>query len=113
MPNPLGSTFLGAAVNEFMVWYTKPLWDGVAPPENVKPVEGSTTESGYYLKDDKILLQAEIVNYKTEPQKVYVSIDYEFLPEGKVGVDSLSTLISVTGEFELFLELGRVELTRW
>ena len=50
------------------------------------------------MKDDKILLHAEVLNYKTDPQKVYVSIDYEFLPKGKWGVDSFSTLISVTGE---------------
>jgi hypothetical protein len=42
MSNPLGSAFLGAAVNEFMILYTKPLWDGVSPLENVKAVE-----SGY------------------------------------------------------------------
>jgi hypothetical protein len=78
-----------------MVWYIKPLWDGVNPSADLKPVEGGATESGFYMKDDVILLQAEVVNYKPELQKVYVTIDYEFLPEGKVGVDSLSELISV------------------
>jgi hypothetical protein len=56
------------------------------------------------MKDDVIVLQAEVVYYKPEPQKVYVTIDYELLPEGNVGVDSLSELLSVSISFPLCKE---------
>jgi hypothetical protein len=81
MRNPLGSTFLGGAVDEFTTWYT--------------PRDGKTA-SGYYLKNDTIAVQAEVINYRYVDQKVYLTMDVEYLP-GKYGRDSMSTLLTVTG----------------
>ena len=47
-----------------------------------------------------------------KPQKFYVTIDCEYLLDGKVVVYSLSTLISVTGELNVFGELKGGELMR-
>jgi hypothetical protein len=80
--SPLGSTFLGGGVDEFTTWYTTP--DG-------------KMDSGYYISANTTLaVQAEVVNYYTKPQKIYLTMDMEYLP-GKVGRDSMSTLVSVTG----------------
>jgi hypothetical protein len=80
--SPLGSTFLGGGVDEFTTRYTTP--DG-------------NMDSGYYIsKDTTISVQAEIVNYKPVDQKIYLTMDVEYFP-GKVGRDSMSTLLTVTG----------------
>jgi hypothetical protein len=80
--NPLGSTFLGGAVDEFTVWYTS---------------EDSKTDSGYYISNHTTMaVQAEVVNYKPTPQQIYLTMDIEYLP-GKVGRDAMSTLLTVTG----------------
>jgi hypothetical protein len=80
--NPLGSTFLGGGVDEFTTWYTTP--DG-------------SMDSGYYIAPNRTLaVQAEVVNYRAVEQKVYLTMDVEYLPK-KVGRDSLSTLLTVTG----------------
>lgn len=79
--NPLNSLFLGGAVNEYTTWYTTP--DG-------------KMDSGYYVKDNTFAVQSEVVNYKDTPQQVYLTLDLEYLP-GKVGRDSLFTLLTVTG----------------
>jgi hypothetical protein len=40
-------------------------------------------DSGFYLADnDTMLLQAELVNYRKEEQKVFIQIDYEYV-DGK------------------------------
>jgi hypothetical protein len=39
---------------------------------------------------------AEIVNYKSAKQSVYITVDYEFVP-GKPKVDAAISYISVTG----------------
>jgi hypothetical protein len=75
--------FLGGAVNEYWVWYTTP--DG-------------KEDSGYYIgkNGNKIWIQSEVVTYKKTAQQVYLTLDLEYLP-GKVGRDSLFTLLLVTG----------------
>jgi hypothetical protein len=75
--------FLGGAVNEYWVWYTTP--DG-------------KEDSGYYIgpSGNKIWIQSEVVTYRTTPQQVYMTLDLEWMP-GKVGRDSLFTLLLVTG----------------
>jgi hypothetical protein len=41
----------------------------------------SPVKSGYWIgKDDKIAAMAEVVNYKTVPQQVYLTVDYEYVP---------------------------------
>jgi hypothetical protein len=41
----------------------------------------STVKSGYWIgKDDPVLGMAEVVNYKTVPQDVYLTLDYEYMP---------------------------------
>jgi hypothetical protein len=41
----------------------------------------SPIKSGYWFgKDDNVAAMAEIINYKTTPQEVYVTLDYEYLP---------------------------------
>jgi len=79
--NPVNNLFLGGAVNEYTTWYTTP--DG-------------KLDSGYYIKNNTFAVQSEVVNYRKDPQKVYLTMDLEYLP-GKVGRDSLFTLLTVTG----------------
>lgn len=69
------------AVDEFTQWFTTP--DG-------------KFNSGFYLgKKDKMLMQAEIVNYRSEPQKVFLQFDVEYLP-GKVGSEAVTAFTSTT-----------------
>jgi hypothetical protein len=70
------------AVDEFTQWFTTP--DG-------------KFNSGFYLgNNDKMLMQAEIVNYRKEPQKVFLQFDVEYLP-GKVGGEAVTAFTTTTG----------------
>jgi hypothetical protein len=70
------------SVDEFKQLYTTP--DG-------------KFDSGFYLaKNDRILLAAEIVNYRKDPQPLYVQIDIEYVP-GKPKKEAVTSLSSVTG----------------
>jgi hypothetical protein len=74
------SPFLGGAVDGFTQYYTTP--DG-------------KFNSGYYIKDDTFIMQAELVNYRKEPQKVYIQMDIEYVP-GKVGSDATQSTLAAT-----------------
>lgn len=52
--------------------------------------------SGYYIKDNRFLMQAEIVNYRREPQDVYIQIDMEYM-EGQYGTDAQQFTLAATG----------------
>jgi hypothetical protein len=54
--------------------------------------------SGYYIKDNDFALQAEIINYRSTEQSVYIQTDLEYLP-GKVGSDAEQGILSAVGEF--------------
>jgi hypothetical protein len=42
--------------------------------------KGSKVKSGFWIgQRDTFNVMAELVNYKTEPQEVYISMDYEYL----------------------------------
>jgi hypothetical protein len=43
-------------------------------------------------------VQSDLVNYKNYTQNVYLTWDYEYVP-GFVGINAITTLLSVTGEF--------------
>jgi len=61
-------------------------------------------DSGFYLaKDDKLLLQAELVNYRKEAQQLWLQADVEWVP-GKVGRSAYTTIGSATGRLS-FLNL--------
>ncbi|KAF1817145.1 hypothetical protein P152DRAFT_9558 [Eremomyces bilateralis CBS 781.70] len=54
-------------------------------------------ESGYYLPADAMItIQSDLVNYKDEPQEVYLSMNLEYMP-GKIGPDTKTKLMSVAG----------------
>ena len=43
-------------------------------------------------------MQAELVNYRKEPQQVYVTVDYEYIPTPEdTPADTAISLFSVTG----------------
>lgn len=79
--HPVKSIFLSGGVEHFTVWYTTP---------------DAKFDSGYYVHQGPFAMTGEIVNYKNTPQKIFVTLDYEWVP-GKVGADALSTLLTVTG----------------
>ena len=80
-PNILGSTFLGTGNDEAGVRYTS---------------SAVKMKGGYYIKDDYMALQADVVNYNSGPRNVYVTFDIEYFP-GKTGPDAASTLLTLTG----------------
>lgn len=75
--------FIVSGNDEAANWYTTP--DGAF-------------DSGYYIgKAPVFTMQAELVNYLKEPQKIFVTMEYEYLP-GKVAKNDASvSLFSVTG----------------
>lgn len=75
----------------------------------------SSMKSGYWIgKGDQVLGMAEAISYKTVPQDVYLTIDYEYLPIGgprpKEYLDVSFGTIMVTdcGELNLRKSHGRV-----
>ena len=60
--------------------------------------KGGNVKAAYMTgKDDTFLLQAEIVNYRKEPQRVFLQFDVEYLP-GKVGGEAVTAFTTTTGE---------------
>jgi hypothetical protein len=54
-------------------------------------------ESGFQIgKNDKFLLQSDLVHYNEEDKKIFVTFDFEYV-EGHVGVDAAPNLLSVVG----------------
>ena len=59
--------------------------------------EDGKYNSGFHLgKNDNIVVQSDLVNYKNETQKVYLTYEYEYV-EGLQGAQAITTLLSVTG----------------
>jgi hypothetical protein len=82
------SVFGFGAVDEFKQMWTTP--DG-------------KFDSGYYLGlNDKMLFQAELINYNKEPKQVYLQIDAEYVL-GAVGKPAATTFITTTGKHSSFL----------
>lgn len=81
VPSQLGNTFLGTGNDEAGVSYTN---------------AAANFKGGFYLKDDFMALQVDIVNYNKTPQKIYITFDIEYL-SGKTGTDAASVLLSLTG----------------
>lgn len=54
---------------------------GAEGTENVFAANSTTVKTGYYVqKQDKMLLQAEVVNYDPMAKDVYLSLEYEYIP---------------------------------
>lgn len=77
------SPFLGGAVDGFTQYYTTP--DG-------------KFESGYQIQNSNFMMQAEMVNYRPEQQKVYIQVDIEYMP-GKWGSDASQATLAATGMY--------------
>jgi hypothetical protein len=73
--------FAFGAVDEFRQWFTTP--DG-------------SMDSGFYRgPNDMMFAQAEIINYRPEPQKVYLQFDIEFVA-GKAKKNAATMFASAT-----------------
>jgi hypothetical protein len=71
-----------ATVDEYTQWFTSP--DGKFP-------------SGHYIDPtDRFFVQAEAINYRNEPQEIYLQMDLEWV-KGKAGKHATFSPISVTG----------------
>lgn len=55
-----------------------------------------TFNSGYYIQENNFMMQAEMINYRKEEQRVYIETDIEFV-NGKQGSDSEQGVLSATG----------------
>jgi hypothetical protein len=67
------------------------------PVSMVFTSDDGTYNSGYHLgKDDYVLIQSDLVNYRNESQNVFLTWDYEYVP-GFQGLQAITTLLSVTG----------------
>jgi hypothetical protein len=75
------SVFIGGAVDNFTQMYTTP--DG-------------KFDSGYYIKENNFMMQAEMINYRKDDQVVFVETDIEYVP-GKQGSDSEQGVLSAVG----------------
>jgi hypothetical protein len=70
--------------------------DGGAVPYVFTSDDGKF-ESGFHMgKNDFVLVQSDLVNYKNETQTVYLTYDYEYV-DGFQGASAITTLMSVTG----------------
>jgi hypothetical protein len=70
------------AVDEFRQLFTAP--------------DGKFDSGFYFGQTDKLFFQAEVVNYRKEPQKLFLQFDVEHVP-GKAGKDAMTTFLSTTG----------------
>lgn len=77
----VGGIFIGGAVDDFTQLYTTP--DG-------------KFQSGYYVGKNDFAMQAEMINYRKEEQKVYMQIDLEYVP-GKQGGEAQQSVLSAVG----------------
>jgi hypothetical protein len=75
-----GGGFVGGAVDEFVDYFTSP--DG-------------KINSGFFLPANTgAFLSGEIINYRPEPQEVYLRLELEWVP-GKQGTDTIKTPLNV------------------
>ncbi|KAF2674030.1 hypothetical protein BT63DRAFT_408254 [Microthyrium microscopicum] len=59
------------------------------------PINSTALKSGYWIgKDDKIAATAELINYDSKTQDVYITIDVEYLPMESRPAEYLETGIS-------------------
>jgi hypothetical protein len=80
--NLAGAGFVGGAVDEFTDFYT---------------TQDGKMNSGYYIPQNiKAQMSGEIINYRKEPQQVYIQFDLEYVP-GHVGGEAVKTALSVEG----------------
>lgn len=74
---------------------------GAEGTENVFAANSSSVKTGYYVqKADKMVLQAEVVNYDSVAKDVYLSLDYEYIPnvgKGEGWLDVAMGAINVDG----------------
>ena len=52
--------------------------------------------SGYFIDNNKFMMQVEMINYRPEEQTVYVLADLEYV-DGHVGGDALQGTLGATG----------------
>jgi Stress up-regulated Nod 19 len=66
---------------------------------NMFTTPDGTFNSGYNMRNPRIAMQAELVNYRPEKQKVFIALEYEYLPTipDPAPADAAVTLFSVTG----------------
>jgi hypothetical protein len=80
----LGSKFIGTGEdnNNVEVWYT---------------TRDGAHQGGFHVgASDSFMMQIDLVSYKKEASKAYVTMEMEYLP-GVIGPDTRETLLSVTG----------------
>jgi hypothetical protein len=77
----MGSMLLAQAIENFTTWYTT--GDG-------------KFDSGFHAGNYPYILSAEVVNYKPEEQKVFVTVDYDYVP-GTVGLNVGMMFASANG----------------
>jgi hypothetical protein len=76
------ASFVGGAVDEFVDYFTTP--DG-------------KFNSGFYIPvGAKAMMSGEVINYRREPQTVYVRLDLEWVP-GIKGADAIKTSLNTEG----------------
>lgn len=77
----MGSMLLAQAIENFTTWYTT--GDG-------------KFDSGFHAGNYPYILSAEVVNYKPEEQKVFITVDYDYVP-GTVGANVGMMFASANG----------------
>jgi hypothetical protein len=83
----MGSKLLAQAIENFTTWYTT--GDG-------------KFDSGFHAGNNPYTLSAEVVNYKPEEQKVYITVDYDYVP-GTVGSNVGMMFASANGWYKTSL----------
>jgi hypothetical protein len=81
--HPINSIIVSSGSEHWTTWYTT--------------LDGKF-DSGFHTGKGPYQMSVEVVNYKPAPQKVFVTMDYDWVP-AKVGTDALATLLSVSGKF--------------
>jgi hypothetical protein len=54
-------------------------------------------KSGYFVDNNKFMMQAEMINYRPEEQTVYILADLEYV-DGHVGGDATQGVLAATGK---------------
>jgi len=92
------AVFSFGAVDEFKQLWTTP--DG-------------KFNSGYYLgKKDKLLMQAEIVNYNKDSKQVYLQYDIEYV-KGKAGKPATTSFITTTGKLDMSVIIKNILIEKF
>lgn len=76
------TTFVGGAVDPFYDYFTS---------------QDGKFDSGFYMPEDAVpKISGEIINYRMEPQKVYIQLDLEWV-DGRVKGEAIKTSLNVEG----------------